>query len=433
MQLWQLTLKEALHRKINFISGLLSVSVAVGCVAGALALLHAHDARTEAVILSKEKETREAMLRLENDYRRIMRDMGYNVLVLHEEQDVAALHAAGVPDRYMPESYGEKLAEGGISTLNHLLPVLQQKTWWEGQGIEVLVSGIKGQIPIAHRQRSGPVGPDGSPIMEPVPQGQVDVGYAVASRFGLDKGDAILFNGAELLVNRCFPRRGTQEDMTIWVHLAQAQEWFDKPGLINGILALECICEVDALGRIVAEVRGILPDVQVFEFGTLVRTRALARERAAEAHREAVDSERRNRMVMRQEREKLAALLAPVTVLGAAIWIMLLTYANVRERRTEIGILRALGYDGRRIIDLFQLRTLMMSSMGACLGYVVGVCVGAMLGGAPEWGPVMGQSFSLWRVVTALAGAILLSAVAAWVPARKAAEEDPAEILREVV
>ena len=136
---------------------------------------------------------------------------------------------------------------------------------------------------------------------------------------------------------------------------------------------------------------------------------------------------------MRQEREKLAALLAPVTVLGAAIWIMLLTFANVRERRTEIGILRALGYDGRRIIGLFQLRTLMMSSLGACLGYAVGVCAGAVLGGAPEWGPILGQSFSLWRVVAALAGAILLSAVAAWVPARKAAGEDPAEILREVV
>lgn len=436
MHLWQLALKEALHSKLGFLSGLVSVAIAVGCVAGAFTLLQAHDARTEAVITQKEAETREAMRRLEDDYRMIMRDMGYNVLVLHEDQDITALHAEGVPDTVMPDNYADKLASGGITTLNHLLPVLQQRAFWEEQEIDVLVSGIKGQVPIKHRlqrAREGGVGPDGTPIMTPVPPGHVDVGHAIVQRLDLKPGDTLTFNGADLAVNRCMPARGAQDDMTLWVHLDQAQQWFEKEGLINGILALECICEADALGKIVADVQRILPDTQVFEFSSMIRTRALARGRAAEAHREAIEAERLNRAAMRREREQMASVLAPLAVLGAAIWIFLITLANVRERRTEIGILRALGYGTGKIIGLFQLRTLLMGIVGAATGYVGGVIVGAVLGDAPSWRLVVGEIASPARFALALGAAVALACCAAWLPAMKAAAQDPADILREIV
>ncbi len=437
MHLWQLALKEALHRRMNFSAGLLSVAIAVGCVVGALALLQAHDARTETLIVEKEAETRAAMLRLEDDYRRIMRDMGYNVLILHEDQDLGTLHDDGTPNVFMPDNYAEKLAEGGIKTLNHLLPILQQKAYWEERQIEVLVAGIRGQVPIAHRQRApreGGVGPDGSPIMEPVPRDHVDVGHAIAQRFNLEPGAAVQFNGANLTVNRCFPHRGGQDDMTMWVHLEQAQDWFEKPGKINGILALECICQADSLGKIIADVNKILPDTQVFEFSSLVRTRALARQRAADAHREAVEAERHNRAVMRDERERMASFLAPLAVAGAAVWIFLLTFANVRDRRAEIGILRALGYDASRIVGLFQLRTLMMSIPGAIAGYVGGVIAGVALGGgADSWRIAFTELASPTRMLAALAAASALAFCAALIPALKAAGQDPADILREIV
>ncbi len=366
-----------------------------------------------------------------------MRDMGYNVLILHENQDLGALHDEGVPSVYMPENYAEKLAEGGIKTLNHLLPILQQKAYWEERQIEVLVAGIRGQVPIAHRQRAsteGRVGPDGSPIMEPVPRDHVEVGHAIAQRFNLEPGDDVLFNGVSLTVNRCFPRRGAQDDMTLWVHLEQAQDWFEKPGQINGILALECICHADSLGNIIADVDKILPDTQVFEFSSLVRTRALARQRAAAAHREAIEAERHNRAVMRDERERMASILAPLAVAGAAVWIFLLTFANVRERRTEIGIMRALGYSASKIVGLFQARTLMMSMPGALLGYVGGVIAGVVLGGGAEtWRVAFAELSSPTRLLAALVGASVLALCAALIPALKAAGQDPADILREIV
>lgn len=427
MKIWALIWKEALHRRLNFASGLLSVVVASGCVIGALSLLAAHDTRTEALILEKEVETRQAMHKLEDDYRRIMRDMGYNVLILHKDQDIGKLHRTGVADAFMPDVYAQRLAEGGIQTLNHLLPVLQQIAWWKEREIEIMVAGVRGQMPIAHRVRTGGVGPDGTPIMEPVPFGKADVGYGLAERFGLKEGDVLLFNGTDMIVNKRLPRRGTREDMTLWVHLDQAQAWFGRPGQINGIFALECVCQADALGRIVADVQGILPDVQVFEFSSLVQSRALARNRAAQAHREAIDAERRSRDQLRKEREQMAFVLVPLAIAGAGFWIFLGTMANVRERRSEIGLLRALGFGSLKIIGLFQGRTVAMSLIGAMAGYGVGILAGGLLGGAP-----IGPLLSPIALALTLFASVVLGCLAAYFPALKAARQDPAEILREI-
>ena len=149
--------------------------------------------------------------------------------------------------------------------------------------------------------------------------------------------------GARLTVREVFGRRGTQDDVTAWVSLQQAQEWMGRPGQINGILALECICSVDEIGSIEDHVRAILPDAQVYEFSSLIVARSLARRRAAEAHETAIEQEMLYRAGLREERRAFASVLVPVATLGAAAWVMFLMMANVRERRAEIGILRAIG------------------------------------------------------------------------------------------
>lgn len=434
MQLWRLTLKELLHRKVSFVSGLISVAIAVACVSSALTLLAAHDLRTEAVITQKEADTRESMRQMEDDYRRIMRDMGYNVLILHQDQDFAKLQREGVPDTFMPDDYAQRLAQGGITTLNHLLPVLQQRTRWEERDMEVVIAGVLGQPPIQGRRsvEGVGVGPDGTPIMTPVPRDGVDVGHALAERFGLSPGDALSLNGNTLTVNKCLPRRGAQEDITLWVHLDQAQEWFGMPGKINGIFALECVCHAESLGKIIEEVHGILPETQVFEFSSLVQSRALARARAAETHRDAIEAERRNRAALRHEREQMALVLTPMAAVGAAVWIFLLTMTNVRERRYEIGILRALGFSALKIIGLFQLRVLAMSLIGALFGYLAGVLAGILLGGAPVSSPLFAAALHPLYFLAAMIAAAMLAGVAAWIPALRAAAQDPAEILKEM-
>ena len=95
MSVLKLTMREISHRMLTFVLGLLSVTVAVCCLVGAVTLLRGHDLRTEIIVTEREAETREEMARLEDDYRVIMKEMGYNVLVLHKNQDFDELQRLG--------------------------------------------------------------------------------------------------------------------------------------------------------------------------------------------------------------------------------------------------------------------------------------------------------------------------------------------------
>ena len=127
MSLWRLVAKEILHRKLNFALALLSTVVAVGSLVGALTLLRAHDRRTEDIVAHKEAETQKQMEAMEDDYRKITKRMGFNVLILPKDQNLGDLYADDFASKYMPESYVNRIAESKIVTVRHLLPSLQQK------------------------------------------------------------------------------------------------------------------------------------------------------------------------------------------------------------------------------------------------------------------------------------------------------------------
>jgi ABC-type lipoprotein release transport system permease subunit len=111
----------------------------------------------------------------------------------------------------------------------------------------------------------------------------------------------------------------------------------------------------------------------------------------------------------------------------------LLALLNVRERRDEIGILRALGTSARRIFSLFVTRSLMSGLGGAVLGYLAGYAWGVAwlsLEGPGE-GAAIPPLISGWLVLAVLGLALLVSAAGALLPAMIAAQQDPAQVLRE--
>ncbi|NLW49303.1 MAG: ABC transporter permease [Candidatus Brocadiaceae bacterium] len=433
MTLWGLVVREARFRLGGFCIGLVSVVAAIACLTGAVTLLHAHDIRSDRVLIEREKATREEMARMEDDYRLIMRDLGHNVLIIHRDQDLAALVAAGYPEVTMPEEYVHRLADRGIATLNHLLPVLQKRTVWPEHGVEILLSGTPGQTP--NRAKKGFLTADGTayrdPIVATIPHGAVRLGNGVARRLGLHEGDRVVLMGEEFVVDRVLPGEGNVDDIAVWCSLEKVQQWLGLEGRINGILGLECICEVDRLGEVAREVGAILPDVTVLEFSSRVRARAQARGRAGEAHRTAIAAEMEHQRRMRRERELFAAVLVPVALTAAGLWVFFLVLGNVRERRTEIGVLRALGVRQATIMGVFLLKAVAMGALGAVLGYVVGVVGGALWGGV---GPTTADFFGSFRLRLFLAAVLVapaLCAAAAWLPAMRAARQDPAEVLRD--
>ena len=77
MTVWHLIRKEIIHRKMSFGLGILSVLTAVGVLVAELTLLDVHDVQTQNILAQKEAEIKVEMNRMEDDYRIIMKEMGF--------------------------------------------------------------------------------------------------------------------------------------------------------------------------------------------------------------------------------------------------------------------------------------------------------------------------------------------------------------------
>jgi ABC-type lipoprotein release transport system permease subunit len=420
MSVWRLVLREIRYRKLNFGLAVLSVLTAVGCLVAVLTLLRLDDLRTEELAAAREAEARTQGVKLQDDYRKMMLKLGFNIQILPKDQNLADLYAADYAARTMPEEYAERLAHAGVVTVNHILPSLRQRVTWEEQKRTILIVGVRGELP------SGKNTPK-KPLLEPVPPGTVLVGHELHASLGLKKGQTVRLLGREFTVRKLLPATGTPDDITLWLNLAEAQKLLNKEGRINEILALECNCaSPDRLGDVRKEVARILPDTQVIEKASQALARAEARNRAAAEARESARREQKARAELRTQREEFAAVLVPLVLLGCTVWVGLLAFTNVSDRAGEIGILRALGLGSLRVFGLFLARAVLVGLLGALLGYAAGLLVGVLWGEGPASGV-----FEPLQLALVVAAAPVLCGLASWVPALLASRQDPAVVLRE--
>jgi putative ABC transport system permease protein len=118
-------------------------------------------------------------------------------------------------------------------------------------------------------------------------------------------------------------------------------------------------------------------------------------------------------------------------LVAGAVWVALLAVFNVRDRRQEIGILRALGKGGERIAVLFLGKAVFLGLVAAVIGAALGTW--AVLEFGPSLFPVTKKAIQAsWP----LAGAVwvatpVFAALASFIPAMLAVSHDPAETLRE--
>jgi len=126
MNLLQLIVREIGHHRLNFLLGATAVAAAAGCLSSQIGFLRQHDLHTEQIVAAKEAETRERMAALQEDYRKITKGLGFNVLILPADQNLGDLFANDYASRFMPEEYVQRLATSKVATIQHLLPSLQQ-------------------------------------------------------------------------------------------------------------------------------------------------------------------------------------------------------------------------------------------------------------------------------------------------------------------
>ena len=120
-------------------------------------------------------------------------------------------------------------------------------------------------------------------------------------------------------------------------------------------------------------------------------------------------------------------LLAAVSLLIGGIVVANLMLMGVNERRSEIGLRKAVGARERDIWIQFLLESSLVTVAGGVLALLVGAVALSIIGGSME-----GVSVMPWQAATLGMGAsILVGLVAGVVPARRAAAMDAVATLRE--
>ena len=446
MRPFNLVLREIAHRKLNFLLGATCVAFTVTLTFGAMALLRAHDLKSNSIlekhdlrtveILAKmEAETARNMDGLEDAIRKSMKGLGFNIFIYPEGQDMAEVYSQGFASKTMPEEYVTTLANSEIVTVNHLLPRLTRKIKWPEQDRTVVLIGVRGEVPLAHKDPK-------KPLIEPVPAGKIVVGYELHKSLGLKTGDSIPIFGKKFSVLKGHSERGTVDDITIWMNLAECQELLDQKGRINAILALECNCaSIDRLGEIRAEISKILPGTKIIEKGSRALARAEARVKAkstADREKATIQASRLDQRTnesarleeLQYSRERMASVLIPLVAVLCIAVVGVLSFTNVRDRQSEIGIFRAMGVTAGRILQVFLARAFLSGFLGSILGLGLLYFLGDTYKETHLFGYALEQLVDSQLLLQSLIFVPVLACLAAWLPSLQAARRDPAEILR---
>jgi len=463
MSTLKILLAEISYRKVNFALSLVAVVVAVVLFVAGPMLIDGYQRETRwqierwnaqvveeegsvgrlrVSIADFENRTTANLDRMAKETTRLMLNLGFNLMIVRGGTNMSDFWASDFAAGDFPQDYVNRLARDPHLTLvRHLVATLQAKVRWDDRSVLLV-----GYLPETRQ-----VGDPGKrPMGYKIEPGTVLLGHELKG--GRKAGDMIRVLDKPFRVAKILPEQGSKQDITIAMHLADAQALLKKPGRINQIMALGCLCEGYSLPNIRKQVTAVLADTQVTEFESLAVTRAeernliegqqakmLAQMQDNLRQRETILAQRKQvlgemasaRQRIQQVMETLAGGITPIVVLAAAVWVGLLAWSNVRQRRMEIGLLKALGKGPSMIASLLLGKAVLLGVLGAAIGLLLGIGLARWLGTRAL--QLTADHFRVSRDVLwlVLAGAPLVSALASYLPTLRALVQDPVVVLRE--
>jgi len=355
--------------------------------------------------------------------------LGANILVLPKAASVQDYYSADMQDDEFPEEYVTTLTMSDLQGLDNLSPKLsipieiqgrkvtltgilpksefQVKAMWEGAGIFSLPDegcGAIAEVPDAFKP---PVQETlvRKRVIDDLGDNEALIGADVASLIGVDEGDEVEALGRTFAVTAVLPETGTVDDGRLFAHLHVVQELAGKGPVINAIEIVGCCQEISA--GLVGKINKLLPDAKVVTVTQVVDTQV-----------------KTNRMMSR-----LSMIFIGIIVLVGGASIANYMYANVFERRREIGTLMALGAGSSLIVRVFLLKGLLLGFAGGIAGFLLGTILAVTFGPRLAGIPVLPMPTLVGWAVGISVGVAL---VASCLPARNAARLDPCATFQEV-
>jgi len=257
---------------------------------------------------------------------------------------------------------------------------LHLKKWWKLDGL------AKDSIPSAN---------------------EVILGSDVARSLGLSPKQTITIKEQDFRVAGIIqPTGSTENDQAIFIDLSVLQKLAHRPNAIS-LIETAALCYTCPIDEVTQQLSAKLPGTKVTALKSTLESR----------------NDTVNRFNL------FARIVSLILFLASSLVITMTMKSSVEERTREIGILRAIGFRKRHILQIVLTEAGLLGCLGGLLGYFLG------MGAAVRYGFVLVKArvHIPWQsnfLVYAILGSLLISVIASLYPAWKAARLDPTESLR---
>lgn len=411
MRTIDIILKELCERKSQLVTSFIAITLGITVIVG-----------IKTVTFYSEKAV---ALELDN--------LGANVLVLPKSATVSDYYSADFAKAELPESYVDTITASGLEGVDNLSPKLTVPVRLKER--RFILTGI---LPKSEF-RSKPAWQTGGDIFtKPMGCGAVEVagvrtganddsaldkaavrkevikdlgpreailGFDAAHLLAVKKGGTVSVKNTDFAVRKVLPQTGTVDDSRIFAHLHTVQEMYGKGRVLSAIEIVGCCKEISQ--GLITGLNKALPDARVVTVTQIASTQL-----------------KTNNMM-----SQFSLVFLVIIVLVGGVSIANYMFANVQERRKEIGTLIAIGMSPRQLLSIFYGKALILGVVGGAIGYVLGTVLAIWLGPRIAHIPVLPMPALLgW----ALGISVALSLLATAIPAKNAAALDPAATLMEV-
>lgn len=234
-------------------------------------------------------------------------------------------------------------------------------------------------------------------------------GHKAAAVLGLKPGGTLVISGRLMKVAGVLGETGSQDDSILFMKLETAQSILGRKGVIS-MIEVAALCNACPVSEMVEQISGQLPDAKVTALQQVVA----------------------GRLNTLGEIKRLSLALSGIIMAIGTLVVFVTMMGNVRERRSEIGILRAIGYRRIHVVSIILMETGILSVFGGIAGYAAGFTAArilALLSAGSE--PLMIHSGPA-GIGLAILLALAAGTVAGIYPALTASNLDPAEALRSI-